>query len=127
MEEIWKEVPGYEGFYEVSDLGRVRSLDRSVTYGRHGAAAYKGRLLQQRLTANGYPLVGLSVGGRVKSHYIHHLVLLAFAGPRPETEARGEIRHLDGDKTHNALENLAYGTIHDNWQDRRRHRHEARA
>ncbi len=122
MNEIWKPIPSYEGVYEVSDMGRVRSLDRAVAYGRFGNTSYKGRILKTRPTAKGYPLVTLAVKGVVKPVYVHHLVLLAFVGERPETDARSEIRHLDGDKTNNSLDNLVYGTIHENWDDRRRHR-----
>lgn len=122
MNEQWKPIPAYDGFYEVSDHGRVRSVDRLVDYGRHGAAAYKSRLIRPRPTKKGYPMVSLSRGGVIKAAYVHHLVLLAFVGERPEVDARSEIRHLDGDKTNNSLTNLVYGTIHENWEDRRRHR-----
>jgi hypothetical protein len=53
---------------------------------------------------------------------VHEIVLRAFVGPRPYTEERGEIRHLDGNKTSNSLWNLAYGTITENAADRIRHR-----
>ena len=122
MGGLWKSIPGYEGFYEVSDLGCVRSIERTVAYGRHGKTTYKSRLLKPTLTKKGYPLVGLARQGAIWSAYVHHLVLLAFVGERPEADARSEIRHLDGDKTNNSLANLVYGTIHENWEDRRRHR-----
>jgi hypothetical protein len=53
---------------------------------------------------------------------VHHLVLRAFVGERPVTIERGEIRHLDGNKTNNVLANLCYGTIKENADDRKRHR-----
>lgn len=120
--EHWESIPGYGNSYEVSDKGHVRSKWREVKYGRHGKTIYKGRELKQTKHKNGYLSVKLS--GKIdgsKTEYVHHLVLRAFVGPRPVTEERGEIRHLDGDKTNNALCNLCYGTVKENRQDWLRH------
>lgn len=119
--EYWKPIPGYEGFYEVSDHGNVRSLLRKVEYGKHGLTVYKGREIKQTLLKNGYLSVKLSNFDGPKTRYVHHLVLRAFVGQRPVTQKRGEIRHLDGNKTHNVLANLRYGTITENVADRMKH------
>lgn len=71
---------------------------------------------------NGYLSVKLAIAGNTKTTYVHELVLRAFVGARPYTETRGEIRHLDGDKTNNRIANLKYGTIVENAADRIRHR-----
>jgi hypothetical protein len=119
--EKWAVIPGYEGFYEVSNYGNVRSLYREVKYGKHGKTIYKGRELKQFVSKNGYFCVKLSNLKGSKTSYVHHLVLRAFIGERPVTEQRGEIRHLDGDKTNNNITNICYGTINENAADRMRH------
>lgn len=118
---IWATVPGYNDAYEISSEGVVRSIGRVVPYGKNGSATYKERILKQTKIRNGYFTVKLAYRGATKTEYVHVLMLLAFVGPRPVTKARGEIRHLDGDKTNNRLDNLVYGTIHENVADRMRH------
>jgi hypothetical protein len=104
MSERWKAVPGYEGMYEVSDLGRVRSLRNN-----------KG-LLTLLHGPGGYRIVGLSVNGKPIKVYVHALVLEAFVGPRPRG---GVTRHFpDRDRTNNKLINLSWGTHADNQKDR---------
>ena len=118
--ELWTSVPGYEGFYEVSNYGNVRSLTRSVPYGRHKNMVYTGRDLKL-FGSNKYLSVKLSRAGVTKTVYVHELVLLAFEGPRPPMDERCEIRHLDGDKFNNQLSNLTYGTVKENAADRKLH------
>lgn len=112
--EHWKAVPGYEGLYEVSDLGRVRSLDRVVP------VRLKSGLTERRLPgvdlrpgtdSAGYQSVVL---GKNKSFRVHWLVLLAFVGPCPDGFHR---LHNDGDRANNALSNLRYGSRSDNVRD----------
>lgn len=117
MKERWKPVVGYEGVYEVSDRGRVRSLDRALTDGRW----HRGRLLKQSTYGrNGPPYyrVGLSHDTRLYSVTAHTLMLTAFRGPRPKGM---EARHLDGNPKNNHLANLRWGTGLENSQDQRRH------
>jgi len=118
--ELWTSIPGYEGFYEVSNLGNVRSLTRFVPYGRHQGMTYTGRDIKQFVSGK-YLSVKLSRAGVTKTKYTHELVLLAFEGVKPELKGRCEIRHLDGDKFNNALSNLKYGTASENWEDRKLH------
>ena len=117
--EVWKSVVGCEGSYQVSSLGRVRSLPRMVVKRRNGGPAFfqpiPGRVLKYVPMKKGYLTV--RVGGRMR--LVHHLVLEAFVGPRPEG---AEARHFpDRDKTNNRAENLLWGTAQDNSDDRKIH------
>lgn len=98
--EIWKDIPGYEGLYQCSSLGRVKSLDRLVRYMR------KGVILKQRLHT--YLYVGL---GTNKYFTVHSLVMLSFVGARPK---EFEIDHINTIRTDNRLENLRYCTKEEN-------------
>ena len=97
-EEEWRAVPGFEGFYQVSSLGRVMSLPRPYC---------RGRILKERLTPKGYVQVALSVNGKVTYHYVHRLVMAAFDKPCPEGL---EVLHLDDNPRNNARTNLTYDT-----------------
>ena len=118
--ELWTSIAGYEGFYEVSNYGNVRSLTRFVPYGRHKGMTYTGRDLKLFVT-NNYLSVKLARAGITKTFYAHELVMMAFDGPRPEIDERCEIRHLDGNKLNNNFSNLAYGTVKENAADRKLH------
>lgn len=102
MKEIWKEC--CEGFYEVSNLGRVRRLKSA-----RGTA--KGRLLKLSLTPNGYPKITTSIDGKYISRQIHRLVAEAFLGPCPPGR---QVNHKDGDKTNNNATNLEWTTQSEN-------------
>jgi hypothetical protein len=111
----WVAVPGWEGQYEVSDLGLVRSVDRVTTHGRK----IKGQILAQSGRRGPYPVVGLYRGGkRVESRTVHSIVAEAFLGPCPPGL---EVRHLDGDSRNARADNLEYGTRGENMLDRVRH------
>lgn len=100
--EEWRPIQGYEELYEVSNLGRVRSLDRVVN--RNGAkVSRKGRILRPGKDGYGYLLVGLSEDGKKKLFSVHRLVWEAFNGKRPEGM---QINHIDEDKANNRLDNL---------------------
>ena len=114
---MWKDLPGYVGTYQVSDDGRVRSLDR-VVVGRWGPTILKGRNLRLQPGRRGVLRVRLSVCGRAASHLVHRLVLSAFVGPCP---AGYEVCHADGNPANNQLTNLRYGTQAENMQDRVKH------
>jgi hypothetical protein len=123
MLENWFNIPNYEGFYQASDQGNIRSLDRQVAYGRHdGGCFYLGRVLRKTKLKKGYLSVKLAKEGVKKTRYVHELILLACIGKRPFTIDRGEIRHLNGDKDDNRLANLSYGTVKENAADRVRHK-----
>lgn len=112
--EIWKDIKGYEGLYQVSDLGRVKSLDviRIDSIGRE--KFYKGRLLNA-YTQKGRKrkVVFLSHNGKQQTILVHKLVMQAFVG-----EPNGlEICHTDGNEGNNELSNLRYDTKSENQID----------
>ena len=103
--EIWKDVVGYEGLYQVSNLGRVRSVDRIVN-GRWGNNFVKGLILKP-YTVKGYKQVHLSKNNK-KTHYkIHRLVAETFI---PNPYKLPQVNHKDEDKTNNCVENLEFCT-----------------
>ena len=109
---LWKPILGYEGSYEVSNDGQVRSLDRVTTRADGRKYQLKGKLCSQAMISRGYTKVTLFKDGKRKLHYVHRLMAVAFFGPSDEL-----VRHLDDDKAHNHIENLAYGSALDNHQD----------
>lgn len=120
MTEQWKPVAGYEGIYEVSDQGRVRSLDRTIVYRDGRVWRAKGKMLNpSRAKDGGYPVVVLSQHSKRAHHYVHRLVLETFVGPPPEGM---ECRHMDGNPENNTVENLRWGTRYENIHDQIRHR-----
>lgn len=113
---VWRAVTGFEGLYEVSDDGRVRSLDRVVPRRDGGTTRRPGKELRgSPNTTNGRIEVGLTRQGRRVSRYVHRLVLEAFVGPCPPDM---EARHLDDDPLNNSLANLLWGTRSENVRDR---------
>jgi hypothetical protein len=124
IDEVWRPIPDWEGFYEVSDQGRVRSLDH-IGRGCYGTTRlYRGRILKGGLDTDGYPQHILTAEGRRRSVKAHNAVLAAFVGPCPPGL---EARHWDDIKTNNWLGNLTYGTREDNAQDRVRNGNDANA
>ena len=110
--EQWRPVPGYEGLYEVSDLGRVKSVNRLCEGGKGYLARFPGKLLKpQTCLRGGYLEVSLSKDGKRKHRTIHSLVAEAFLGARPE---KYDVMHLDGNRKNNTLSNLRYGSRADN-------------
>ena len=103
---MWKPIPGYEGLYEVSSRGEVRSARRAGTPG----LIRKPR----RHPKTGYLYLNLSKDNDTKTYMVHSLVALTFLGERP---AGQEARHVNGDQLDNKLNNLAYGTKVENAQD----------
>lgn len=97
--EAWKDVPGYEGRYRVSDLGRVWSL-------------HHGRVLTPKRSAHGYQAVTLCKGGAKRRFYIHRLVACSFL-PKPGAECR-EVNHVDLNKANNRADNLQWVTHREN-------------
>lgn len=114
QQEIWKDIPGYEGYYQVSDLGRIKSLDRDIKHNiGYGFRQLKGRILVQRLGVNKYYNVALSKNGTVKSKNIHQLVAEGFLNHVP---CRYElvIDHIDNDTLNNKLSNIRIVTTREN-------------
>lgn len=115
MEETWKAVNGYEGLYEVSDEGRVRSLDRIIDTESGYKRPFKGRVLKPGKSPGGYLQVNLRKSGRSKSEAIHRMVCRAFNGSNPEDKPW--VLHTDGNKENNRPENLRWGTPKENTED----------
>ena len=108
IKEIWKEVPGYEGAYQVSNKGRVRSLDREVIHSSGGTFIKKGKLLKL-CDAKPYHNVGLSG----KKFRVHQLVAMAFLGHKP-CGYKLVVDHIDGNCHNNNLNNLQVITNREN-------------
>jgi hypothetical protein len=98
--ECWLPVIGYEGVYEVSDFGRVRSA-------RSGHGSFVGRILKSHPNPRGYPDIVLRKDGSVHHFRIHQLVASAFLTPE---DGKYEINHIDGNKANNSVANLEYTT-----------------
>lgn len=102
MREEWRPVVGYEGYYEVSNLGNVRGVCRQ------GCA---GKVLKPSLTTTGYPFVVLSVGCETKSKRVHRIVAEAFI---PNPDNMPEVNHINGDKADYSIGNLEWCSHIDN-------------
>lgn len=110
--EEWRDIPGYRA-YQVSSLGRVRSLPRVLSDGRRAG----GVILKPSIDAKGYHRVSLRSNGRSKTIRVHVLVAEAFLGPRPEGM---QILHRNDDHSRNDRRSLKYGTDIENKQERRK-------
>jgi hypothetical protein len=118
VRENWKAVAGFEGRYEVSDQGRVRSLDHRVRLVAHGVETSRrspGKILRPGPRKSGHLTVAI---GKGNSRGVHQLVMEAFVGPCPDGM---EIAHNDGDPTNNWIGNLRYDTKSNNNRDRIHH------
>jgi hypothetical protein len=109
--ENWRDIPGYEGRYQVSDLGNVRSVDRRVDCGYGGHRWYKGKTLALSPHPAGYLQCALYERGKQHSFTVHTLVAMAFLGPAP---TKHDVLHLDHNKRNNTPSNLKYGTRGEN-------------
>ena len=111
-QEIWRDIIGYEGYYQVSNQGRVRSLDRWVIYKNGRKRFYKGRFFEGGYT-NGYRQVGLSREGKTEIFLIHQLVAMTFLNHTPNGHTL-VVDHIDGIRTDNRIENLRIVTHREN-------------
>lgn len=106
MEEIWKDIEGYKGLYQVSTYGNVKSLDRYVRSRWGTKKPVKGQLLKADKTMFGYLQVSLFKPGLSKKRYkVHRLVAMAFI---PNPQNLPQVNHKDEDKTNNRLDNLEW-------------------
>lgn len=118
MSEVWKDVPGFEGSYEVSSYGRVKSLRRVVIRENRRPLSIKERILKPYPDHGGYYSVSLLRQGKIFHEKVHRLVAKVFIGVKPSGL---EIAHNDGNKSNNAAQNLRYTTSKDNVADLKRH------
>lgn len=111
MEEVWKDIEGFEGLYQVSNKSRVRSLDRyQLRYSINGKEYYtlhKGRVLKPRLNPSGYPYVNLYKDGVMISKTLHRLVAIAWI---PNPDNLPFINHKDENPANPDINNLEWCT-----------------
>ena len=110
MSEVWRDIEGYEGLYQVSDQGRVKSLERKVPRG-NGEQTVKERILKPGMDRGGYLIVDLCDGGKRKHFKVHRLVCQAF---HDNPENKPCVNHIDENKTNNAASNLEWSTAKEN-------------
>lgn len=108
MQEIWKDIPGYENLYQVSNLGRVKSLCII-----HNKKVDTSKTLIRKLSYNilGYQFIGLRKNGSRKQFYVHRLVATLFI---PNPDNKPQVNHIDGNKSNNIVSNLEWVTISEN-------------
>lgn len=99
MKEIWRDIEGYEELYQISSLGRVKSL------GNGGSNNSKERIIKALVVSSGYLAVGLSKDGKQKQYLIHRLAANAFI---PNPDNLPQVNHRDEDKTNNRVDNLEF-------------------
>ena len=124
--ENWKQINGFEGYYEVSNLGRVRSIDRVVVDNvRNCERLLKGKILIQRDNGSGYKGVQFCKEHKLYNKYVHRLVAEAFI---PNQDDLPQVNHKDEDKSNNRVDNLEwctsfynneYGTRKKRWYETR--------
>lgn len=105
--EFWRDIQGFEGLYQVSSLGRVKSLERITPQKHH----IKERILNQIKVTGGYLNVNLCKDGKLKRFQVHRLVYQTFVGEIPEGM---QVNHIDEDKTNNRVDNLNLMTPKEN-------------
>ena len=117
--EIWKDVPDYEGYYQVSNLGRVKSLERLVNDGQDRKRHLKERILKASVSPMGYLHVVLCKDAKTETFSVHKLVAIAFLGHKPCGRII-VVDHIDNDKLNNKVENLQITTQrHNIFKDRK--------
>jgi len=118
MSEEWLPISGYEGLYEVSSNGRIRSIDRIVSTKSGGTKRLKGRVLKQFVSRRGYSFVILSQNGKTSTREVHRLTALAFV---LNPDGKPWALHVNGISLDNGKENLYWGTPSENSADAIRH------
>lgn len=111
--EIWADIKGYEGYYQVSNLGNIRSLDRIITFKNGTKQFFKGKILKQKLDKHGYLRVTLSKNNHLCLKQVHRLVAIAFI---PNPENKPTVNHKKGIKTDNRSTELEWATYQEQTQ-----------
>lgn len=109
--EVWKDISGFEGYYQISSAGRVKSLKRIVVDSRNRKQSIKEKLLSPDKSNNGYLRVTLSIGCKTERVLVHRLVAEAFI---PNTSGKKTVNHINGIRDDNRLENLEWSTYSEN-------------
>ena len=110
MEEIWKPITGYEGYYEISNFGNIKSLDRILQQGDHSIIK-KGTQKKFYISKKGYPVVTLCKNGKRVGKYLHILLAKTFI---PNPENKPYVDHINTNKIDYRLENLRWVTAKEN-------------
>lgn len=108
MNEIWKSIEGYEGLYEVSNFGMVRSIDRYVPHKTFGKKFCKGHVMATHINNAGYATVNLCKENKYRSFDVHRLVAIAFIEKANHYDF--EVNHIDENKLNNRVDNLEWVT-----------------
>lgn len=116
MDEIWKQIPGYEGYYKASNLGRVRGVDRMAN-SKGGMRLYKGHILKQNSVHDGYMQVKFCINNKKSQQLVHRLIAMTFI---PNPEHLPQVNHKDGNTSNNTVENLEWCTASQNSLHRNR-------
>lgn len=111
MEEIWKDIKGYEGLYQVSNLGRVKSLDKIIVTIDRKNRCQKEKILKLQISKYGYNVITLWNNNISKQFKVHRLVAIAFI---PNPNNLPQINHIDEDKLNNKIDNLEWCTALEN-------------
>lgn len=114
IEEEWKPVQEWENYYQISNLGRLKALVRTIHFKNGAVRTYPERIRKGSVTPNGYLTFSLNRPGVCEFRYAHRMVAEAFL---PNPESFRVVRHLDDIKTNNVVANLAWGTDSDNRYD----------
>lgn len=102
----WRDIPGYEGIYEASNTGQIRSKDGKVTHSvKHGRRVWKGRVLKQKVGKDKSCRVSLYKDKKEKTWLVHRLIAKTFI---PEVEGKDYINHIDGNRLNNDVTNLEW-------------------
>lgn len=110
MDEIWKDIKDYEGYYQISNFGNIRSLDRWIN--NNGTLVFHmGKVLSPSKSGPGYLQIAFYVDGKTQKKYIHRLVMEAF---NPTDNPELEINHIDENKENNMITNLEWVTHKEN-------------
>ena len=109
--EIWKSVKGYDGIYEVSNFGRVKSLDRYIVRNDGITQLRKGKIIAQSLNSDGYCQLKLCKDGNTKTVRVHRIVAEAFI---PNPNELSDVNHIDCNRTNNHVDNLEWLSWEDN-------------
>jgi hypothetical protein len=107
--EVWKDIPGYEGYYQVSNIGKVRGLNRINNINQ----PVRARMMSLKKTKNGYISASLSKNGKTKHIHVHRLMAMAFI---PNLYNLPCVNHINGIKADNRIKNLEWCTwVYNNW------------
>ena len=111
IDEMWRDIKGYEGLYQVSNFGKVKSLNKSIIRNNGRKQTFKEKTLKEGLSGNGYYSVSLTKNGKGKTFNIHKLVAIAFIENKNNDKC---VNHIDGNKLNNTVGNLEWVTSQEN-------------